>query len=271
MVFSFFLIILDFQARHHVLSAVSPNPVTKILSIVSTVKEYKTVKEENERLRKQLAYMVLNRITYEELIRENENLNRLLGFKQYSSFRLIPAEIISRSEDYANFSLTIGKGYRNGLYRNSVVIGVNGIVGKLIKVMANYSIVQTYYDLNFRISAMDIKTNQIGIVSWDGRGKNLTFQVSADVDISEGSRIISTGIGGIYPRGLDIGVVGPGPYDRSTLFLKVPVIPSQSLSAMDNVFVISGDLVESDSLEMSDFQGELIFEISDWRLVFTVN
>lgn len=241
------------------------------MKIAAAFREYRHLRDENEKLRKQLAYMVLNRITYEELIRENENLNKLLGFRQYSSFRLIPAEIISRSEDYANFSLTIGKGYRDGLYRNSVVIGVNGIVGKLIKVMSNYSIVQTYYDLNFRISAMDLRSNQIGIVSWDGRGRNLTFQVSADVDIAEGSRIISTGIGGIYPRGLDIGVVGPGPYDRSTLFLKVPVIPSQSLSAMDNVFVISGDLIESDSLEMSDFQGELIFEISDWRLKFTVD
>ena len=117
---------------------------------------------------------------------------------------------------------------------------------------------------------MDIKSGALGIVSWDGRGDNLTFQVSADADVREGDRIITTGIGGVYPRGLDIGFVGQGPFDRSTLFLKVPVIPSQELAALDNVFVIAGEKYEAEDLEITGFQGELIFQIGDWKLNFLV-
>ncbi|KQC13905.1 MAG: hypothetical protein APR63_06910 [Desulfuromonas sp. SDB] len=262
--------VLDYQSRHTTLTYASPSIVTYMLRVNSLIEEVVTLRSENQKLRKELAVLTLQRISVEDLIRENERLKRLLGFKEASTYHLIPAAIISRNQHYVNLSLVLSKGYRDGLYRGSVVIGVGGVVGKLIKVMSDYSVVQTFYDLNFRASAMDVKSGAIGIVSWDGRSRNLIFQVEADADVREGDRIVTTGIGGVYPRGLDIGLVEAGPFDRSTLFLKVPVIPSQELAALDNVFVISTQPSEEFQPEMSDFQGELIFEIGDWELNFQV-
>lgn len=248
----------------------SPNILTKILKIKYYFEEYSNLKKDNDELKKKLAYIALKNITYQDLIRENERLKKLLGYRESSSFFLIPAGIISRNQDYINLSLVISKGYRDGIYRNAVVIGIGGIVGKLSKVMADYSIVQTYYDLNSRISAIDIKSGTVGIISWDGRSRNLIFKISSDADIREGNRIITTGIGGIYPRGIDIGVIAPGPYDRSTLLLNIPVIPTQELAILDNVFVITNEKQDSVMNEPSSFKGEIIFEIGDWRLKFFV-
>jgi rod shape-determining protein MreC len=210
------------------------------------VKELEGVQNENEKLRLKLIELSLRNSWLNEEHLENERLRKLLEFRSELEYNVIPAEVLSTEPNRRYFSVLIDKGSGDGLRRNMPVVNIHGLVGKVVDVSYSSAVVQLMIDPNFRASAQDQKTRVFGIIK-PGSGSSLRLDnVPLREDIKIGDRVITSGLGGIFPPGIKIGVVTAveseedlSRIDRSFgIFKRVDVTPYVDLSSLEELFVL---------------------------------
>lgn len=141
---------------------------------------------------------------------ENETLKQYLNLtEQYSDYTTLPADVINR--DISNYSRTIviNVGAKDGIKENMTVIAAEGLVGHVISVTDSTAKVQTIIDSSSSTSAL-LSTSRDSIVCKgllnDERHLKAMY-IPTDVTISQGDSIETSGIGGIYQKGIYIGKV----------------------------------------------------------------
>ena len=154
---------------------------------------------------------------------------------------------VSDFRDYARAALVINKGSLSGVAIDMPVIayqdGVQSLVGKVIKAGAFESLIMPLYDRRSYISSRLAVSRFEGIT--EGRG-NPDFSLlmryinrRARDEISPGDMVVSSGMGGIYPPGINIGRVSRINYLEAELSMDVELTPSTDFSRLEYVFVIS--------------------------------
>lgn len=144
-----------------------------------------------------------------EDIRKLEKLNNIS--QSISDFDIVNATVISRNRDYWFNTLTINKGSSDGIDIDMAVIDSDGLVGRISRVTNNTSVVKliTTNDTKSKISAV-IKNNDrdiYGIIDSYDNKNNLLNLIVDDIDIIKNSKVETTGMGGVFPRGILIGKV----------------------------------------------------------------
>ena len=195
-------------------------------------------RRENLRLKEELVAARLKIDALKEERRENLRLRRSLEFSSKIDYPNILAEVIGRGSPRMPASITVGAGSDRGVIVGLPVIDRHGIVGKVTSVSANSSIVQLLTDPNLKISAMDARSRIQGIVSPTGKSGLEMENVPMEADIRSGDPIISSGLGGAFPRGLLVGSVSRVVVPQSGLFSKVEIEPAAKLSTLEEVFII---------------------------------
>jgi rod shape-determining protein MreC len=210
------------------------------------IKELKGVQEENRKLQEKVIELALRNAWLNEERLENERLRKLLEFRSELEHKVIPAEVLASEPNRRQFSVLIDKGSGDGVKRNMPVMNVYGLVGKTVEVSSHSSVVQLMLDPNFRASAQDQKTRVFGIIK-SGSGSNLKLDnVSLREDIRVGDRVITSGLGGIFPPGIKIGVVTvveneEAPSEESRffgIFKSIAVTPYVDFSSLEELFVL---------------------------------
>jgi len=223
---------------HEVSSAVS-RTVLSIRELASLRREYTELTERIAR------YEQLERSSA-EIRQENNRLREQLGFSQGLRYQHIPAELIGRDPDNLFSAFVINKGTRAGVSVNMPVIayhnGTQGLVGKVVHSGVFESLVIPLYDTSCFVSARFVESRYEGIV--EGRGSHeipllMRFIVKrARDEINHGDMVITSGIGGIYPPGINIGRVNRINYQENELSMEVELDPSVDFSRLEYVFVI---------------------------------
>ena len=204
-------------------------------------------------LRREYAELTERIIRYEQLERtaveirqENNRLRELLGFAQDLRFQHIPAEIIGRDPNNLFSSLVINKGSRAGIEVNMPVIayhnGVQGLVGRIVNVGAFESLIMPMYDVACFVASRFAVSRHEGIVEGQGIPEipllMRYIQRRARDDVNIGDVVISSGMGGMFPPGINIGRVNRINYLENELSMEVELDPSIDFSRLEYVFVI---------------------------------
>ncbi|MCH7761216.1 rod shape-determining protein MreC [candidate division TA06 bacterium] len=198
------------------------------------------IKKKSRTLSTRLASLSLENQLLQEFRYENENLRRLVEFKEKGEFEMAPAEVIGRSPGRMNQSLLIDRGKKNGIRINMPVVTYEGIVGKVIELTDHTALVQTLFDRNSRVSSFVQRSRALGILRWRSGTTLLLDNVPIQEDVQIGDRIISSGFGGIFPKGLQAGTIRETREGRRGLFHKIIVEPAVS-SKVEEVFIITGE------------------------------
>ena len=181
--------------------------------------------------------MGLQRLREAEL--ENIRLRRLLDFKQKSGLSLLPAEVIATSGSQGINSITIAIGSQEGIKQDMPVVTAEGLVGRTTKVFLTCSVVQLLLDRNCRVSAVvQNQDRSFGIVEWEGGQKLKLKGIPLRSNIQLEDVVISSGMGGIFPKGLQIGKISKIEGQELGLFKKVELTPSVQFSRLEEVFVL---------------------------------
>ena len=181
--------------------------------------------------------MEVQRLREAEL--ENMRLRRLLNFKQKSGLSLLPAEVIGTGGAHGINSITIAIGSRDGIKENMPVVTAEGLVGRVIKVFLSSSVVQLLLDRNCRVSAVvQNRDRPFGIVEWEGEQKLKLKGISLRSNIQLGDVVVSSGMGGVFPKGLQIGTISNIEGQELGLFKKVELTPTVQFSRLEEVFVL---------------------------------
>ena len=165
-----------------------------------------SLKTENEELKNENSKLAQNLRELEIIKAENETLKEYLGLTQkYTNYETVPAYIISK--DISNYSSTfvINVGKRDGIEENMTVISDEGLVGYVVSATDNTSKVQTIIDSSSSVTAS--LTNSDDSIVCKGSlndGMLRATYIPTNAEISEGDTIETSGMGGIYPKGVVI-------------------------------------------------------------------
>jgi len=176
---------------------------------------------------------------------ENDRLRTMLDFSQHTSLRPVPAEVVAVSFGYPYKSMLINVGKEKNITPNMPAITPSGIIGKTIAVGWRSATVQLLYDPACRVAAKIQASGAQGIITYTG-GNYLTMR---DVPIEEsalvGDSVVTSGLGGIFPEGLFVGLVVRTESRESGLFRDIKVIPGANLAALAEVFVLPATISPS--------------------------
>ncbi|OPX31529.1 MAG: hypothetical protein B1H40_03810 [Candidatus Latescibacteria bacterium 4484_181] len=119
------------------------------------------------------------------------------------------------------------------------VVTAEGLVGRVIKVFLSSSVVQLLLDRNCRVSAVvQNRDRPFGIVEWEGEQKLKLKGISLRSNIQLGDVVVSSGMGGVFPKGLQIGTISNIEGQELGLFKKVELTPTVQFSRLEEVFVL---------------------------------
>jgi len=206
------------------------------------IKELQSVRSENQKLKEEIRHLSLERKEWQEALSENSRLKQLLDYRERIPYETVAARVISYDpSNWAN-TIIIDKGKKDGIYKLAPVVtyqeGKEGLVGRIIEV-ENYSAsVLLLPDQNSMIGAQLLRSKDKGIIE----GSNYRFCklkfLPYDADVVKKDIVVTSGDGGIFPKGLFIGyVVRVGLKDRG-LFREVDILPFIKFSKLEDVLVI---------------------------------
>lgn len=200
----------------------------------------KNIFAENEKLKEEITNLSTRYALLEETAAENKRLRKLLGFEKKISYTLLPARAVVREPSYIYRSLVISIGAKKGISRYMPVVNKDGVVGKITQVMQNISLVQLIRDPSERISVMIKKSHEVGILETID-SKNFFIQYRQHAEVNKGDTIVTSGLGGIYPAGLNVGTVTGIEESDDPLFKNVHIKPCVDFDHIEEVFVMQLD------------------------------
>lgn len=172
--------------------------------------DIKNLKQENEQLKEKNEGLEQSLRELENIKTENETLKEYLNLtEKYGEYKTIPGYVINK--DISNYSKTIviNIGKKDGVEENMTVIGNEGLVGHVVSVTDNTAKVQTIIDTASSVSS-SMSTTKEAIVCKGSLGEQSTLKamyIPTDSNIIQGDSIETSGLGGIYPKGIHIGTV----------------------------------------------------------------
>ena len=216
-----------------------------VISKVSEYNELKSVREDNDVLKSSLDRVTSIESENIELRRQLKELKEELDIDYtLSDYEYLNATVISRNVGYWYNTITINKGSYNGVEVDMVVINGKGLIGKVIRTTTFTSDVRliTTRDTNNKISVKisNGDYNLYGLINGYDYNDNLleVEGISNTRDVNVGDYVYTSGLGGIFPSGILIGVVSEITTDSYDLAKIIKVTPSPSFTDINYVSIL---------------------------------
>lgn len=190
------------------------------------------LKKQNEELTSELAQLT-------EAEKTAERLESLLGLQSTYNLQSTAARIIGTTGDAWSQTVTIDKGSANGFEIGMPVCNSGGVIGQIIEVSAATSTVRLINDENSGVSAMVQSTRTQGILQGQPDGTLMLSYVPADADVKVGDVIITSGLGGRFPKGLPLGTVSSVSRAANATYYTIVVRAISTAESNEEVLVIT--------------------------------
>ncbi len=216
----------------------------KIASVYGYIYQFDAVQAENEQLRKQIAKMEEEARLSQASNEENVRLRKLLGLaERRRDFKLETATITARDVSNWTSTFTLSRGANYGIEPKNCVINEEGfLVGIVSEVGANWATVTTLIDTDMEAGAFNFRSGQSAVAEGNfdlmRQGLLRLSYLAKDDDIKNGDLILTSGIGGVFPREIVIGVVQDVHTDETGISAYAVIKPSVDLNALSQVMVI---------------------------------
>ncbi len=158
------------------------------------------LEQENERLREWYQTALL-------LDSENKSLRRLLNLPVDAKYDHVGARVLSDTGSSFVKSILVMAGKKEGVEKGNAVLSGDGLIGRVIEVGDKTSRFLLVTDMNSRVPVVVDETGQHAVMAGTNEVQPNLIHLPAGSEISEGVRIITSGYGGVFPKGLPVGRV----------------------------------------------------------------
>ena len=196
------------------------------------------LRQENETLKKELQQLKLQLSRYREADLANQRLRSLLNFKKSIATPLMPAQLVAFDPSGWFQTILIDKGREDGVVQDMAVVSAEGLVGRVIGVSGHHAKVLLILDANSAVDTFVQRSRARGVLVGLGRERCLLKYVQRNEDVQVGDQVISSGMGGVFPKGLPVGTVEEVVRGNSGLFQRVEVEPAVDFSRLEVVMVV---------------------------------
>lgn len=200
--------------------------------------------EENERLKEENRRLTQRQLEFDKYKLENEQLKEYLDIKEKNpDFDFETAFVIGRDPNDRFYAFTIDKGSLDGISLHDPVITEDGLVGMVVEVGPTYAKVATILDVMLEISSYDSRTKDIGITT--GRidlaeeGLCQLTLLQRESGASAGDIVITSNVGGLYPKDLVIGTIREVRTESHGISLYAVIEPAVDVRTVKDVLVIT--------------------------------
>ena len=196
------------------------------------------VSKQNDRLLKALKAANEKNNRLKELELSHARLERLLEFKPGLNRQVVVAAVVGKDPSPWLRTVVIDKGTDEGVRRGMPVVTPDGIAGLVTDASGGYAKVLLITDQNSAVDALTQTTRARGVVKGESSGKLRLDYVLRRHDVHAGDVIISSGLDGVFPKGLRIGYVHEVTKPSSGIFQEVSVTPYVDFEKLEEVLVI---------------------------------
>ncbi len=225
-------------------------PVRGVFSWVADLgvsrSQFVALQQQNEKLRNTVAAL-------EEARLENARLQSLVNFAQAAKLKALGAHVIGRPTQYDRV-ITVDRGTADGVHEGMPVVGAlgpipqrateasasGGLIGQTIDVTAHSAKVRLISDQGSGVASMIQSNRGYGIVHGAIDGSLSMDFVSHETTVKAGDVVITSGMGGVYPKGLLVGEVTHVTNLPSSLYQDIVLTPSANLSGSEEVLILVG-------------------------------
>jgi len=194
--------------------------------------------QENKVLKKEIDVLKKDLVDYAELEDENQRLKDIVSFKKSLPQKMVPARVVGRDLASWRRSIVIDKGEKDGLKEDFAVVSSYGLVGRIIEVGESASRVMLLTDMDFKISAIIQHGREEGIVEGVGEAYCWMKYVEREGFVQNNDIVISSGLGGVFPKGIIIGGISSVSVGEDMLFKRIKIVPAVKFSKLEEVLVI---------------------------------
>ncbi len=186
------------------------------------------------------AQIELNR--HKTLLQENLRLRKMLGFKGEQGFDVIPANVLSDVGSYTMNSLTVDQGSKDGVKPLSGVIDAQAqLVGKVVAVSRNTALVQLVNDKNFRVSVREMRSRNVGILSYTLKKGYVIQDVPKNAEVIAGDSVLTSGFSDIFPEHIFVGWVSEISPVIEDYVKSIQVDLATDFNRLEEVFILDQD------------------------------
>ncbi len=213
-------------------------PFKIVNAIKTSLKSKSSYIKENAYLREKSALLALELSRMANITKENERLKTLLKFRKLSSYKTISAEVIGRIPSTWIKEILINKGEKHGIRKRMAVCTPKGLIGSVIVTGPFTSKVMLITDPNSRIGILLEDSRQTGVLVGTNEGVCKAIYLEVDSDIKDKEKVITSGFGGLLPKGIIIGEVKKIERESRGFYEYAIVKLSQDLNSLEEVLCI---------------------------------
>ena len=227
-----------------VLSALSPflQPVSRVSGFIKDVWDdyirLVDTNRENRQLREDVRSLNLRVMEGNEAVQENQRLERLLEIKNSVKAPTIAATVIG--EDVTSWfrTLIINRGSSSGIREGMAVVSADGVVGQTVKVSSSTARVLLLTDHASGIAATIQRSRARGVVKGKGEMLCALEFTTREEDVKVGDTVITSGIGGVFLKGLPIGEITMVKRGEYGIFQTVSIRPAVNIPHLEEVLIV---------------------------------
>lgn len=216
--------------------------VTEVIIAGRTLwQDYKAlwkVREENKRLQDQLREARAINNQYREAVATNTRLQKLLEFKETLSPPTLTAQIVGRDPSAWFKTVIIDRGSSDDIQKGMPVVTIEGVVGQILDTSPNYAKVLLAIDPNSAIDVLTQRTRVRGILKGTGDNVYQLQYVLKNSDVQKDDRVVTSEMGGVFPKGVLVGTITKVIKDRRGMFQQIEIEPSVDFSKLEDLLII---------------------------------
>lgn len=227
-----------------VLSVLGPAQISLARAADAAVRVWRLYAEigqlrvENRRLREEVERLSEELTRLREQAQATQRLERLLAFRQQHPGRAVGARVIGRDTTRWFSVILVDRGSRDGVRRNAPVLGGEGLVGRVLAATPTTAQVLLISDTRSAVGVLLQQSREAGVVEGQGGGVLRLKYVSRTRELIAGDLLVTSGLTGIFPRGLPVGVVTTVVREQGALYQEAQVRPAASLDHLEEVLIL---------------------------------
>ena len=209
-----------------------------VTSIWQDYVDLRTLREENKRLQFEASTLKRRLDQLQEQALETQRLQRLLAMRDSSQAEFLTARVVGKDATNWFKTILLDCGSMEGVRRNQPVLAPNGLVGRVVEVTPTSARVQLLTDPVSAVGGLIQRTRVTGIVSGNlGAGARVRY-LPLMGDVVVGEEVVTSGMGGVFPKGIPIGRIATVERKSGVLFQEATLTPAVDLSRLEEVLIL---------------------------------
>ncbi|WP_033543477.1 rod shape-determining protein MreC [Planococcus sp. CAU13] len=231
-------------------------PAHFVTGIFDNVDSLLNTYKENQHLKGRLEEFAAVQAEVTDLRSENDQLKEIVGKEaDLRDYNPIQATVIARNPDQWEEKIILNKGRSDGVEPDMAIMTARGLIGKVALVTASTSTVElvSTQNPNYRVSAMVLGGEEgvFGLIEgYDTERRELLLKrIDAQIELEVGQQVVSSGLGGIFPKGIIIGEITEVSIDEFGLTKLAYVKPAADFTLLNHVIIADRAMPDGDQAE----------------------